>query len=128
MLTIYNVVASGGKWEDAYSYTVSAFTKEEDAQAYLESRCVLEGQEVQSTDGYDHTWWRNKAKPEWYEVESWHIEHAVVFESLDEHETEEVSDGDQKCEDYVIYDFDPSGIAHPSHCLCPCCELEDEEE
>lgn len=34
----------------------------------------------------------------------------------------------QKCEDYVIYDFDPSGIAHPSHCLCPCCELEDEEE
>lgn len=25
------------------------------------------------------------------------------------------------------YDFDPSGDEHPGHCMCPCCDLDEEE-
>lgn len=26
------------------------------------------------------------------------------------------------------HDFDPSGIEHPDHCMCPCCDQPSDEE
>lgn len=29
--------------------------------------------------------------------------------------------------DTTTHDFDPSGDEHPGHCMCPCCDLVEEE-
>ncbi len=87
MITIYNVVASGGEWEDAYHHTVAAFTSQEDAQKYLEMHCTLEGQDMQDrhgADGYNYLWWKNEAKSDDYDIEYWDIEELTVYESLEE--------------------------------------------
>ena len=87
MLKVYNVVASGGEWEDSYHYIVASFTKEEHAQKYLESHCTLQGQEMQAkhgAEGHNYLWWKNEAKSDDYDTESWSIEELTVYESLEE--------------------------------------------